>query len=397
MSLSSPPPGLPLAPHAGLPDGDVVSRWDVLRLDVPIGRAIGDHSCSYERFALVVVRLDTRAGRTGWGFFEVPSGGVFTTGAWYLQVLPSEAELASIARRTYADGVVGATPDRALAFARERRSTLLPLDNAFRLALWDLVAQVRDRPLHRVLDGPCAESRDRIPIYGSLLDHPLADEEAAGLARRALALGVDLIKVKVGGPSLDRDVTRLAAVRNVLPDEVALSADANEGWSPADTYAALQEIDDAGVTLAYIEDPVPHQDVAGLAALVRDLDVPVAGHDYASTAEEIRTLVEADALSRLRVFPDIDLGLLGARLATEHGLPATMQCWAFDLGVHIAAITPAVDRLEIAMVGWEHLTTTGPVVRDGTIGVPTRPGHGIEPDPAALAEWRLPESAEACG
>lgn len=84
--------------------------------------------------------------------------------------------------------------------------------------------------------------------------------------------GFRQIKVKVGIRGQD-DVRRLRAVRRCVGGGVDLRIDANEAWT-ADTAAdRLRELERFGIRS--VEQPVPHEHVASLAAVRKAVPVPV--------------------------------------------------------------------------------------------------------------------------
>src|SRR4051795_755862 len=87
-------------------------------------------------------------------------------------------------------------------------------------ALWDIKAKAVGQPLWRLLGG-----RDRtVTAYASGLDIALSDEELAATYKSYAARGLRAAKLK-GGLDVDRDLTRLSIVREVL-------AEANPGSRP---------------------------------------------------------------------------------------------------------------------------------------------------------------------
>jgi muconate cycloisomerase len=84
--------------------------------------------------------------------------------------------------------------------------------------------------------------------------------------------GFRQLKVKVGIRGQD-DVRRLRAVRRCVGGGVDLRIDANEAWT-ADTAAdRLRELERFGIRS--VEQPVPHEQVASLAAVRKAVPVPV--------------------------------------------------------------------------------------------------------------------------
>src|SRR5712691_1510275 len=109
------------------------------------------------------------------------------------------------------------------------------------VAVWDAVAKIEDKPLHRVLakrynGGNTAE---KVFCYvgggwyipgGTISD--LLDE-----MRRHLDSGYTMLKMKVGGMSLADDVRRVEAVKNILPEGAQLAVDANSKFTRDDALA----------------------------------------------------------------------------------------------------------------------------------------------------------------
>src|SRR5947209_11925178 len=101
--------------------------------------------------------------------------------------------------------------------------------SAVDIALWDLKGKIFDAPLYRLL-GPYT---DAVPIYGSGgWTHFTEDElvrEQVGYVER----GIPRVKMKVGkdfGKAEREDVSRLAAVRKAVGDDVQVYIDANNGY-----------------------------------------------------------------------------------------------------------------------------------------------------------------------
>ena len=67
----------------------------------------------------------------------------------------------------------------------------------------------------------------------------------------------------------------MQAVRDAVGPDVRIMVDAVESWSLARARRTGRILQDAGI--AWLEDPVHHSDVAGLADLRRRLEVPIAG------------------------------------------------------------------------------------------------------------------------
>lgn len=123
---------------------------------------------------------------------------------------------------------------------------------------------------------------------------PIADlDRTVALARGWHARGFRLFKTKVGA-DLDRDLRRLDALHRALPD-VSLVADANQGFTADEALAFVRGVRRFGGRLALLEQPVPREDLEGMAGLRREAGVPIAADESVRSLDDARRLVRAGA------------------------------------------------------------------------------------------------------
>ena len=254
------------------------------------------------------------------------------------------------------------------------------------MALWDLRARLAGLPLARLLGKP----RPDVPAYasGGLW---LTDE--ATLARDAeafLAAGFTAMKLRVGRGDPAADLAAARLVRRVVGDGVMLMADANQGLT-VDGAIALGErlAGEAGV--AWLEEPVGADDLAGHAAVAAALTLPVASGENRYRAGGLESLLEAGGADVL--MPDLQRvggvsGWLAAvEVAARYGRPITPHLFT-EIGVHLVATTPSAPWLE--WMPWAEPLLRDPIaVRRGRAYVPDTPGAGMEFDPAAVARYLI--------
>jgi L-alanine-DL-glutamate epimerase-like enolase superfamily enzyme len=366
-----------------------LEAYDVWRLEIPLGRVVGDFSCQYESMSVVAVCLKTNQGNTGWGYGECAWKGRFDQAAWYVRRMVSLPVLRSEVDHIWTSQMKGRHPVEAWRRHRHHRSQLSYLGAALRMALWDLMAKEAELPLFQYLGGDTAN--ERVPAYGSLLDYPLSDEQAVDLARGFVAQGFRSIKVKVGDPNLSRDVRRLRVVREAIGHEVEIAADANMAWTCDEAITRLRIFQQEGVAPAYIEDPLPLDDPSGYARLRQETEVAVIGNDYVCELAQVRAFLEASALDVLRISNHIDFGLSCADLASEFGVPISIGNSLFESNVHLAVAMPNVHRMEFSNLGWNRLIDSPVEFKDGFGFAPQRPGHGLAPNIELLTEFDCPE------
>lgn len=123
---------------------------------------------------------------------------------------------------------------------------------------------------------------------------------AISSARAILARGITTLKVKVGALSPEQDVERLVAIREVAPT-ARLFADANGGYTVAQAQAFLAGLERAGVPLALLEQPVPPEDLAGMAELTRASRIPICADESARSAQDVLRLIRERAAHGINI------------------------------------------------------------------------------------------------
>jgi L-alanine-DL-glutamate epimerase-like enolase superfamily enzyme len=359
-----------------------IDSFRVWRLTVPAGRVIGDCSCAYDRFSVVAVQLHVPDTDWAWGYCSTASDGTFARPAWFIEPMAGASELTGAFDESWWPRLRGADPE-ILPELPLRASRFSYLDSAVRNALWDLRAKRRGVPLYQLLATLYGDTpRPEVPAYGSLLDFPLSDADAAALARQRASDGFRLLKVKVGADNPNRDLERVRLIRAAAGELVDVSGDANEAWSAPQAAETLDFLRRGGVPLAYIEDPLPAADLAGFAELARTTEVPLHAHDYLSTIEQVEQFCAQVPLACLRASSDaVDFPLACCLYAREHGLQVSIGNSFGELGVHVAAAFSVVRHMEFSGLAWSQLLQDPVRVRGGNVIPPAGLGAGLDPRP----------------
>jgi len=250
------------------------------------------------------------------------------------------------------------------------------------LALADAQARIGEQPLYRAFGAN--ETVRAVPVNATIGD---ADPEAtAETAEAAVAQGFDCLKVKAGRRSVETDIERVRAVRERV--DVPLRVDANGAWEPAVAERAFDSF--ADLRVAYVEQPLPAEDLSGHAAL-RDGPVDVAV-DESLAAYDIDQVLDASAADVVVLKPMVlggpDLTQAAALRAREAGVEpivsTTVDAVVARTGaVHVAASVPDVGPCGLA-TGELLRSDLGPdpaPVADGEITVPQDAGLGLPARP----------------
>jgi L-alanine-DL-glutamate epimerase-like enolase superfamily enzyme len=155
------------------------------------------------------------------------------------------------------------------------------------LALWDLAGR---RAGVSVVDL-VGRRRDSVPVYGSGVNLHYSLDELVAQAERWMQRDLPAVKIKVGRPDLSEDRDRIAAVRQVIGPDRALMIDANQRWDLRTAVRALDEF--APLDIAWIEEPLRADDLAGFRALRSETGIPIACGENLYTRYRFAEFIDA--------------------------------------------------------------------------------------------------------
>lgn len=160
------------------------------------------------------------------------------------------------------------------------------------VAVWDAVAKIADKPLHRLLaeryNGGKAADKIFCYVGGGWYAPGQTFADVQEEMRRHLDDGYTMIKCKVGGLPLADDLRRLEAVKAVLGNaELAVDANCKFDRPEALAYAeALEPLD-----LRWFEEPCGPLDYALLAELAALYRRPLATGENLFSTQDVENLV----------------------------------------------------------------------------------------------------------
>jgi galactonate dehydratase len=270
------------------------------------------------------------------------------------------------------------------------------------MACWDIVGQALGQPVWRLLGG---KVQDRIKAYANgwyTVERTPAEFHTA--AKSVVARGYRALKLDPFGPGrfeLEhsermRSIALVEAVRDAVGNDVEVLVEMHGRFAPHEAVriAALLE----PFAPAWIEEPVPPENLASLAKVAERTTLPIA------TGERIHDRIEFRELFELRAADIIqpDIGHLGGILETRK-LAATAETHNVLVAphnvagsvltaanLHLAACTPNFKIQEyfndFADAGVRSAAPGLPEVVDGYFALPDAPGLGVTLDVDYVAE-----------
>jgi L-alanine-DL-glutamate epimerase-like enolase superfamily enzyme len=166
------------------------------------------------------------------------------------------------------------------------------------VAVWDAVAKIAGKPLHRLLAERYGTGKinDHVFCYvGGGWYFPgqtLADLQDE--VRRHLDAGYTMVKIKVGGLKLSEDLRRIEAVRAILPEDGQLAVDANGRFERAEALAYAEAL--SPYNLRWFEEPCDPLDFALLAEIAAAYEPPLATGENLFSIPEIKNLLRYGGL-----------------------------------------------------------------------------------------------------
>ena len=161
------------------------------------------------------------------------------------------------------------------------------------VAVWDAVAKIADKPLHRVLAERFSGGRvaDKVFCYVGggwyLPGQTLADLQDE--MRRHLDAGYTMVKIKVGGLPLAEDLRRVEAALKVVGEGARLAVDANCKFGRDEALAYARAL--APLKLRWFEEPCDPLDFALMAELAGVYEPPLATGENLYSTQDVESLV----------------------------------------------------------------------------------------------------------
>ncbi len=254
---------------------------------------------------------------------------------------------------------------------------------AMEIALHDLAARKAGVSLVAFLGGPDGEQRVATDVTLSAGE---ADELATAAAERT-GEGFGVLKLKVGTDAAT-DVARVRSVRGAAP-QARIRLDANQGWTPDEAITAIRAMEDAGLDVEFVEQPVHRDDLAGLARVTEAVATPVMADEAVFGLPQLRAVIEHRAADLVNVKLAKCGGLRVGRTLLELARGSDMgtivgSMMEGPIGVGAAAaLVAAVGTSHVSDLDAAWWLATSPVVGGATYGegvivLSESPGLGIE-------------------
>lgn len=211
--------------------------------------------------------------------------------------------------------------------------------------------------------------RARIPLrtlFGGASDRVVSDvtvtlgtpEEARSAAKEIRALGVNVVKIKVGG-TVAEDAERVEAVARAHP-RARLTLDANQGYDAGKSLALVKRCRARGIEPVLFEQPSGADDLEGLRAFHERSGMPVAADESLRGRADALRLARTGAaqvlnlkLMKMGVLEAWDCGLIARASGLKVMVGGMVETpLAMGAAAHLAAGLGGVDFVDLDTPLW---------------------------------------------
>ena len=365
-----------------------ISRISIGTISIPLITPFKTALRTVDQIQDLIVRVTLDSGETGYG--EAPPTAAITG--------ETSQSIEAALRDYLAPTVRGLDPtDRDELFGRLEKAIAknTSAKAALDIAIHDATARALGLPLFRML-GSKAPDQVRTSLETDLTISVNDPETMAADTRAAIARGFRILKVKVGkGGTVD--VERVRRVREAAGKDAILRIDANQGWTPEEAVRTIGMMEDAGLNIELVEQPVSYHDFKGMQYVTAHTATPVLADESVFAPEDAVRIIEERGADLINIKLMKTGGIYPAEkicdLAEQAGVSCMMGCMlesavSVSGAVHLAAARSIFTFCDLdgPSLCASNPYAGGPEYRESQIFLPETPGVGITQVPIAFED-----------
>ncbi len=359
-----------------------IARIDVDEIFIPLARPFKTALRTVENVEDIIVRVTADSGETGYG--EAPptavitgdtKGGIRCAIEEFIRPALLGMEIENL------DGIM----HRLHTCMVKNTSAKAAVD----MAVYDLYAQRFGAPLYQMLGG----CRDTVETDITISVNPVPQMIEDSL--EAVRQGYRILRIKVGKEGL-ADVARIASIREAIGGGIRLRVDANQGWTAKEAVHIITAMEEKGLNIDLVEQPVPAHDLDGMRAITKAVATPILADESVFSPEDAAEIIRTHAADLLNIKLMKTGGIWQAlkicALAEIYGVECMIGCMlesklAVSAAAHLAAAKRIITRADLDGPSLCRIDPYegGPVYENGIIRMTEAPGIGITGVPAQFA------------
>ncbi|MFI3114952.1 MAG: dipeptide epimerase [Clostridia bacterium] len=162
------------------------------------------------------------------------------------------------------------------------------------MAIYDLYGKALKAPVYKLLGGSKNTINTDITISVNPVEQMVLD------SIEAKNRGYDILKVKVGKDGL-KDVESIKAIRDAVGPDVVIRVDANQGWTAKQSVAIISAMEDAGLDIELVEQPVTAHDLEGMKYITKNVQTKILADESVFSAEDAIHIIQTQAADLINI------------------------------------------------------------------------------------------------
>ncbi len=356
----------------------VIKNIEIGEIFIPLARPFKTALRTVNNVEDIVIKIETDTELSGYG--EAPPTAVITG--------DTKGSIVTAIKDFITPALVGMEIDNLDGIFRKLNTCMVKNNSAkaaVDMAVYDLYAKKHNTPLYKMLGGNSSLVETDITISVNPIPEMVADSLDAAVK------GYRILKVKVGKEGL-KDVERIAEIRNAVGKEIQIRVDANQGWNAKQSVQIIRAMEDRGLNIELVEQPVPAHDFKGMQYVTGNVATPILADESVFSAEDAVNLIQNRAADLINIKLMKTGGIYNALkicdIAELYGVECMIGCMlegklSVSAAAHLAAAKGIISRADLdgPSLCKTDPFTGGPDYKENLIYMNETPGIGIEKVP----------------